>query len=58
MKQSMEENKRYREAIERIKDNIPLEFEHGSEHEAKKNVIRLLNIQSEVDKALEGDSDE
>lgn len=49
------QNKRYREALERIKDNIPLEFKHKSEYEAKKNVIRLINIQKEVDEALEGE---
>lgn len=48
-----QQNQKYREAIERIEDSIPLEFKHGSEYEAKKNVIRLINIQKEVDKALE-----
>lgn len=51
----MEERERHRDAIKRIKDNMPLEFKHDSEYESKKNVIRLINIQSEVDKALEGD---
>src|SRR5690625_2784441 len=39
-----EQNKRYREVISQIKNNIPLKFNHSPEYEAKKNVIRLINI--------------
>ena len=46
-------NKRHRETLERVKDSIPLEFNHGSEYEAKKNVIRMMKIHDDVEEALE-----
>lgn len=46
-------NKRHRETLERVKDSIPLEFNHGSEYEAKKNVIRMMKIHVDVEEALE-----
>lgn len=49
----LEQNKRYREVINQIKNNIPLEFKHISEYEAKKNVIRLINIDNLVNEYLE-----
>lgn len=53
-----QEIERYREMIDQIKNNIPLEFNLSSEYEAKKNVIRLMNIDNLVNEYLEGESDE
>lgn len=49
----LKQNQKYREALEQIKDNVPLEYKHNSEHEAKKNAIRLMNISTVIDEALE-----
>ena len=51
----LEQNRRYREVINQIKNNIPLEFKHISEYEAKKNVIRLINIDNLVNEYLGGE---
>lgn len=48
-----QQNKYHREVIEQVKDNIPLEFNHGSEYEAKKNVLRLISINNVTSEALE-----
>jgi len=57
---ALKQNEIYLDVFEQIKENIPMEFNHDREegNEARRNVVRLINIDIAVDEALESGLDE